>query len=459
MLPKLFQPSLKRRLMFTLLIGMVFIWVILLFKDYFEYKEKITQQLSRGELNQSLLISIERLSEGRAEAAIVHTHVTFEHLNARSPSSAKGPVYFQWRHLPTGRRFNSHRTVALPSSTPPNGQTTFIGTRAYWPVSQTSAHWQLTIWHPAMEEKAALTAMGLDLLGYIAWAFPVLVLLLMLAVWQGFKPLKRLTDDVRGRSPGDFTALTDPTGYTELKPILTSFNDLLGAARQQRAHEKQFYETVAHELKTPLAVIAGHAHVITTSDDQAVRQQSQRVLERTIEAVSAQINQLICLSSLSNPSAPERHRALDLAGLAQDLLIDFMPLAQSRKIELTLDAPDRLTAHVNESAVELVLKNLLKNAITHGHEGGRVEVKLSQTEHTWALMVADNGPGLPAEMAAAQRQAQRALSDEAQRGRSGLGLSIVAQAVEVLKGSLTFGPGLEETGLSAFVEAPMSTPC
>ena len=72
----------------------------------------------------------------------------------------------------------------------------------------------------------------------------------------------------------------------------------MGRVRLQREHEKQFYETVAHELKTPLAIVAGHAHVVATTHDPEIKSQSLLVLEKTIETTSTQINQLICLSSL-----------------------------------------------------------------------------------------------------------------------------------------------------------------
>lgn len=449
----IFKPSLKRRLVCTLLIGMLLIWAIFLAKDYLEYKHKIKNQLTQGQLNQALLVSIERLEPPQVGAAIKHTHVTFEQLNARSTPPAKGAVYFQWRHRVSGQSYVSDLSVALPAVPPPNGQTSLIDHRPYWPVTQTSAHWQLTIWHPAMDEANAMTAIGLDLLSYIVWALPVLVLLLMLAVRQGFKPLYRLTDEVRHRSTDDFTALTDPTGYAELAPILTSFNALLERVRLQREHEKQFYETVAHELKTPLAVIAGHAHVVATNDDPALKFQSLRVLEKTVEGLSTQINQLICLSSLSIPSAPA-HAEVDLVGLVQDLLIDFMPLAQSRNIEMTLEAPHQLPTHVNESAMGLVLTNLLKNAITHGISGGRVEVRIGQTGDHWMVVVADNGPGLSPVQVRGQRNDHTSTGRPTQFG-GGLGLAIVAQAVEVLNGRMTLGKGLDGQGLSAQVIAPM----
>ena len=438
----IFKPSLKRRLVFTLLIGMLLIWVMLLAKDYLEYKHKIKSQLTQGQLNQALLTSIERLQPSQTEAAIAHTHVTFEQLNATSNPPAKGGVYFQWRNLSSGQSHVSHAKLALPAAPPPNGQTTLIDHRPYWPVTQTSAHWQLTIWHPAMNETNAIAAIALDLLSYIVWAFPVLLLVLMLAVWQGFKPLYRLIDEVRHRSTNDFAALTDPTGYAELQPLLTSFNALLLRAQRQREHEKQFYETVAHELKTPLAILAGHAHVVATTDDPALKSQSLKVLEKSVEGLSTQINQLICLSTLSTPSSIPSAE-VDLVVVVQDLLIDFMPLAQSRQIEMSLDAPDQLPTHVNEPALALVLANLLKNAITHGNVGGRVEVRIGQEAGSWTMEVADDGPGLHA---TAQGRGQPG---------TGLGLAIVAQAVTVLNGHLTLDTGLDGMGLSVRVVVPM----
>lgn len=449
----IFKPSLKRRLVCTLLIGMLAIWAILLAKDYLEYKNKIKSQLAQGQLNRALLMSIERLQPSQVEAAIAHTHVTFEQLNGSSNPPTKGAVYFQWRNLTSGQSYLSHSMVVLPAA-PPNGQTSLIDHRPYWPVTQTSAHWQLTIWYPAMNEANAISAIGLDLLSYIVWAFPVLLLLLMLAVWQGFKPLYRLIEEVQHRSKDDFTALTDPTGYAELEPILSSFNGLLQRVRLQREHEKQFYETVAHELKTPLAIIAGHAHVVATNDDPTLKCQSLKVLEKSVEGLSTQINQLICLSTLSTPT-PTPHTEVDLVGIVQDLLINFMPLAQSRKIEMALDAPDQLVTHVSESALALVLTNLLKNAITHGNEGGRVDVRIGQAGGNWTVEVADNGPGLSPVHVEGKRNGHTSTHERVQF-RSGLGLAIVAQAVEVLKGNLTLGAGADGKGLSALVAAPMS---
>ncbi len=434
--------------------GMLLIWGMLLVKDYLEYKHKIKSQLTQAQLNQSLLISLERLKPSQAESAIAHTHITFEQLNAGTDASAKGPVYFQWRHLSTGQSFVSHASVSLPMVTPPNGQIVLIGQRAYWPVTKTSPHWQLTIWHPAMDDAAALTAIALDLLSYIMWAFPVLVSLLMLAVWQGFKPLKRLTDDVRRRGPDDFAPLVEPTGYLELAPILASFNDLLDRVRSQREHEKQFYETVAHELKTPLAIIAGHAHIVAMNDDPEIKLQSLQVLEKTIDATSTQINQLICLSSLSSQSAL-LNSAVDVVRVAQDMLIDFMPMAQKRHIELTLDAPDHLFTPVSESAFAMVVKNLLKNAITYGYEAGRVEVQISLAVDHWTLVVADDGPGLSSGQVAPQPNCSGCSNEEVKLG-SGLGLTIVAHAAEVMNGRLTLGAGLDGKGLSASLVVPLS---
>ncbi len=442
----LFKPSLKRRLVLTLLIGMLLIWGMLLAKDYLGYKHKLLSQLEQGQLNQSLLTSLERLEPYQAESAIAHTHTTFEQLTAGSDAASKGPVYFQWQHLSTGRQFLSHPAVSLPATTSSHGQIMLVDQRPYWPVTKTSAHWQLTIWHPAMDDAAALTAIGLDLLGYMLWAFPVLVLLLMLAVWQGLKPLKRLADDVKTRGANDFAALRDPTGYLELKPILVSFNDLLGRVRLQREHEKQFYETVAHELKTPLAIVAGHAHVVATTHDPEIKSQSLLVLEKTIETTSTQINQLICLSSLSSQLA-EPCPEVDVVRVAQDLMIDFMPLAQKRRIELMLDAPEHLLVPVSEPALALVLKNLLKNAITHGSEQGRVAVRISQSARNWTLVVADDGPGLSEEQWARRGIDPRRAHEGVKLG-SGLGLTIVAQAAEILNGQLTWGAGLDGRGLS-----------
>ena len=89
----LFKPSLKRRLVFTLLMGMLLIWGMLLAKDHLGYKHKLLSQLEQGQLNQSLLTSLERLEPYQAESAIAHTHTTFEQLNAGSEAASKASLF------------------------------------------------------------------------------------------------------------------------------------------------------------------------------------------------------------------------------------------------------------------------------------------------------------------------------------------------------------------------------
>ena len=96
---------------------------------------------------------------------------------------------------------------------------------------------------------------------------------------------------------------------------------------------------------------------------------------------------------------------------------------------------------VSEPALALVLKNLLKNAITHGSEQGRVAVRISQSARNWTLVVADDGPGLSEEQWARRAIDPRRAHEGVKLG-SGLGLTM-AQAAEILNGQLTWGAGLD----------------
>ncbi|MGB9610802.1 MAG: sensor histidine kinase, partial [Bryobacteraceae bacterium] len=84
-----------------------------------------------------------------------------------------------------------------------------------------------------------------------------------------------------------------------------------------------------------------------------------------------------------------------LAEVAARQLAQFRPLAEKKRIELRLDAPDACIASVDRLQIERLIGNLLSNAIQYTQEGGRVEVRLRQEGEEAVLEVADNGPGIP----------------------------------------------------------------
>ena len=137
-----------------------------------------------------------------------------------------------------------------------------------------------------------------------------------------------------------------------------------------------------------------------------------------------------------------------------DWVPGWAPAALARRIELSLDAPDRLPLICDTAALHSVLQNLLDNALRYVHDGARIAVSLAAGQDAVTITVADDGPGIaPAERERVFERFQRGTGHR--RPGTGLGLAIVRQALLRLRGQLRLEDGLDGRGVAFIVSLPL----
>ncbi len=182
-----------------------------------------------------------------------------------------------------------------------------------------------------------------------------------------------------------------------------------------REREAQFAADAAHELRTPLTVIASVAQA-AAGDPAAAPRALETIRERALEA-SALIGDLLTLAR--SPSARNLAREpVDVAALAAREARDQETTAAAHGIALAVDAQPAIVDG-DERRLRQLLRNLLDNALRHARASVSVSVAVAGREAVVA--VADDGPGVPPEIAGRvfERFAKGASSDG-----SGLGLAI-----------------------------------
>lgn len=451
-------PSLLRRTVLALLAALVLVWIVLSLKDFWSFKQDVRDRESFGKIARATLNSLQGMDEQKARVALLAADRQYNEMRRNAENAAPGALLFQLRSAQGALVYRSEGgtpTDAAASSR--SGEVEFQGTR-YWVMAQEDLRWRLVVWVPVMSDASALALIGQDILGYLLLALPFVALPMALAVWLGLRPLRGLVRQIAERPAGDFSALKEPTGYAELAPLVEAGNALLARARRQREVEQAFVQDAAHELKTPLAAIAAQAHVLVRSVDATQRTDSLVALERGVARVSRQVDQLLALSVLDGDN-PCEWAMVDLVAMAQDALAELAPLADAQGVELALEGPDRLTVSAEATSVRSILGNLLGNALLHAG-GNRVEVRLSVAGSQVALIVADNGHGIPvSERPRVSKRFHRGSS--AGGSGSGLGLSIVQRAAARMGGSMGIQNGLDGRGVAVAVHwpvVPASTP-
>jgi signal transduction histidine kinase len=203
--------------------------------------------------------------------------------------------------------------------------------------------------------------------------------------------------------------------------------------------EAEFLSLVAHELKTPIAVITGLADTLSDRRHGMTDAQIDHCLDRIGrqgDRLARLVADLLDLSQVESGSFRVSLAPVDLAGTAERVLHET-PSPPGKSVEL--DIPDSPCAIADPSRLEQVLVNLLTNAYSYGGSNVRLEVR--GAPDGVVMTVADDGDGVPNDLAPKlfERFTRGAGADRVEG--SGLGLAIARALVEGFGGSMWYEPG------------------
>ncbi len=315
-----------------------------------------------------------------------------------------------------------------------------------------SGSWGVTLVDDvALRRAAVLRSLLRDLALYLSFTLPIILLPVWLAVRAVLGPLRRLSEGVSARAPGDMRPIVLDRTYRELQPLQAALNRLFERVQAGFEREKGFVHDAAHELRTPLAVIGTQAHVLQASEGAARDEAAQR-LQDAVARASHLAHQLLRLAQ-ADATALAPRETVDVMNVARDTLAGLAELAAAHGGELSLTGPDSAVLDTDPRALRSMLGNLVDNALRYGGPGVAVDVSIEVLAASWSLQVADNGPGIPGEHR--ERVFERFWRGQArdQRG-AGLGLAIVRGAARSLGGDVTLQPGPDGRGCLFCVDLP-----
>ena len=257
---------------------------------------------------------------------------------------------------------------------------------------------------------------------------------------QILAPLRKLTVAARRIAAGDLSQRVQVSSQDEVSDLAGTFNAMTATLQSQQELRQRLMADVAHELRTPLAVIRGNLEALLDG-----------VHPLTEENVSAILDEVLLLGrltddlrelALAEAGQLELHReAIDLGDLVYRIHISLEPLAKEREIRLVSDMPEGLpAAYADQQRLSQVFHNLLSNAIRHTPAGGEIRVSAERAENPSFLRVtvSDTGSGIaPADLSSLfERFSKADKSRRREQGGTGLGLSIVKQFIEAHDGQI-----------------------
>ena len=235
-------------------------------------------------------------------------------------------------------------------------------------------------------------------------------------LWQ---PFYSALDNVRAFRLGEKQLNLPKTNIDEFVLMNKTLSDATGKASNDYRLLKEFTENAAHETQTPLAIIRSKLDLLI--QDDAVSEAQSLIIQTTYEAVNrlTRLNRsLLLLAKIENRQFEDREQ-IALHTLLEQKLEDLKPLLQEKAIDLKTNIQPTIH-HMNPLLADILLNNLLSNAIWHNSDEGLVDIILMNGE----LVIANTATSAPLNP---DHLFTRFFKVDASQLRTGLGLAIIHQ--------------------------------
>ena len=254
----------------------------------------------------------------------------------------------------------------------------------------------------------------------------------------GLKPLRKLTRSLSGATPPLIPELTDQHVPVELAAFTRAIDQLVARLKVSLEHERRFTADAAHELRHPLATVRLELDLTGHSEDATGRNVHLQRAHQALDRMQRLVTQLLMLARVDQLTELDDAGPLRLTGVAEAALRAASEYAAARGIELSLDHEGDDRVQGSRGLLDILLQNLLDNALRHAPEHGQVNVRVVGQDGRVTLEVNDSGSGFAA--ADMARLGERFHRPEGSIGEgSGLGLSIAQAIVRLHHGQMQFG--------------------
>ena len=249
-----------------------------------------------------------------------------------------------------------------------------------------------------------------------------------LLVGRALRPISLLARQARASSTDNLAVnLELPSQDHEMVELVDTLNGLLRRVTETAAGKGRFYSAASHELRTPLQALSGHLELALSRDRskeeyKAATGEAYAQTKRLVSLVRA----LLMLYQLDAPSALPLKEQVDLVSTCKGSLSQLRPLIEERGLTINLQAPAELMMAAPSGHVDIVLRNLIENAIKYSSKHGCIDVGIA-AEEDWITIGISNDTAEPLGWTSSELFEPFSRPDSSRNSRTGgtgLGLAI-----------------------------------
>lgn len=257
---------------------------------------------------------------------------------------------------------------------------------------------------------------------------------------RALRPLTHMSKEAQQMGSTDLhQRLSVPPSHDELRLVATSFNQVLERLEQAFQRQGQFLDDVAHELRTPVAVMHAQLQSALESTTPQTMESAAPTLESCLQSLQRLehiIESLLLMARTKEPFVPV---PVALVPIVEDVVAELDMLATEKEVCVDMAIKGEPWILGNETLLMVMIANLVKNGILYNRPRGMVRVTIAKEADRAVVTVVDNGVGIPTQ--ALPHIFDRFFRADSSRSRttgaSGLGLAIVADLVSKHQGTIS----------------------
>lgn len=273
--------------------------------------------------------------------------------------------------------------------------------------------------------------------------FIPLFFIVVIAVKKALRPLDAITDKITKMSSSSLEKFQSESAPLELRPFIDSFNSLLDRLNEAIESERRFTDYAAHELKTPLATITIQAQLLLKNKNAEKQKEYLNDLINGIDRMTHMINQLLTLARLETESKIIKAEEFNIKSVLENLLQNYGSIIEKKNLQLDLKcdlAGRELFVKGNRIYVEIMLRNLIDNAIKYGFNDTSLTIEITGLADDLSVKIINCGEQISQEEAAKIfdnfYRTHSVISQD--KSGCGLGLAIVKKIIDLHGGSVAF---------------------
>lgn len=297
----------------------------------------------------------------------------------------------------------------------------------------------LSVLLPGIPDKAFLGDVNSALWIAVGVATGGALILAILLARSIVRPVEQLTSAARGMSEGNLQHRVTVRSPHEIGVLANAFNSMADSRLELEGLRRNLVNDVAHELRTPLSNLQGYLEVLRDGLTEPTPE-ILAVLHDESLLLNGLVSDLQEMALAEAGQLPLMRAPVEINEPIANAIDAIRPQADARHLTLESNLPDALPeVLVDASRLSQILRNLLRNAVTHTPPGGRVDIRASSTANIVEIAVRDTGHGIePEHLPYIFDRFYRADPARARdTGGSGLGLAVVKNLVEAHGGTIT----------------------